>query len=79
VSIGTQCPVCVQFRVGSGMTCDAFPEGIPPEIATGRHDHTKPYPGDGGIRFEPTEAGKEIAAREAADAAEFAAAETREE
>jgi hypothetical protein len=47
------------------MTCDAFPEGIPPRIATGEHDHTEPFPGDHGIQFEPTELGKEQTAREA--------------
>ena len=34
-----------------GLTCEAFPEGIPAEILTGKHDHTKAFPGDGGIRF----------------------------
>lgn len=33
-------------------TCAAFPDGIPDEIWRGDNDHTKPYPGDNGIRFE---------------------------
>ncbi|MGB9866725.1 MAG: hypothetical protein ACPLPR_02300 [Bacillota bacterium] len=33
--------------------CDAFPQGIPDDIFFEYFDHRKPYPGDGGIRFEP--------------------------
>jgi len=39
----------------AGVTCRAFPGGIPIDILTGRHEHTKPYEGDGGIRFEEKE------------------------
>jgi hypothetical protein len=34
-------------------TCAAFPQRIPQEIYSGRIDHSKPYPGDRGIRFAP--------------------------
>jgi hypothetical protein len=33
--------------------CKAFPDGIPDDIAYGDNPHTTPYPGDGGVRFEP--------------------------
>jgi len=33
--------------------CDAFPDRIPDEIMTGLFDHTEPYEGDKGVRFEP--------------------------
>jgi hypothetical protein len=35
------------------LVCDAFPDGIPDDIADGRFDHIFPHPGDHGIRFEP--------------------------
>lgn len=41
---------------GERSTCRAFPGGIPKEIITGQFDHTQPYPGDHGIRFELKEA-----------------------
>ena len=45
-----RCDRC--FYLFSGQSaCAAFPGGIPDAISSGRVDHTKPYPGDGGIRF----------------------------
>ena len=32
--------------------CEAFPDGIPNEIADGKNKHLKPYKGDHGIQFE---------------------------
>lgn len=33
--------------------CSAFPDGVPREIWLGDADHGQPFPGDGGVRFEP--------------------------
>ena len=40
--------------IGAGL-CEAFPldPGIPKVIITGRFDHTKPYPDDNGIGWQP--------------------------
>lgn len=35
--------------------CEAFPAGIPREIATGAFDHREPHPGDNGVRYEPAQ------------------------
>jgi hypothetical protein len=48
------CTFCVHSEMGERV-CSAFPNGIPDVIWTGEHDHTTPYPGDNGIRFEPIE------------------------
>ena len=49
-----QCATCKHFRASTdGATCDAFPDGIPRVILLDEHDHTEPYPGDNGIRYEP--------------------------
>lgn len=45
------CNDCVHLIRGT-ITCKAFPERIPKDITSGRHDHHEPYPGDSGIRFE---------------------------
>lgn len=56
----TACQVrgCVNFRSCIGppddpvFVCMAFPTGIPEEILSGESLHERPYPGDGGIRYE---------------------------
>ena len=50
------CVDCAHFERGEdgiGLTCAAFPEGIPDEILFGDHDHHQPFDGDHGIQFEP--------------------------
>lgn len=51
------CPVCRHLdRENPEMVrCHAFPNGIPVEILTNRHDHHNPHPDDMGIQFEPLE------------------------
>ncbi|MAE81089.1 MAG: hypothetical protein CMB80_00025 [Flammeovirgaceae bacterium] len=50
----TSCRSCKRFDSDGGNAwCKAFPKVIPKKILTGEHDHTKPFKGDGGIRFEP--------------------------
>lgn len=49
-------PGCFQckhfYPAAKKFSCMAFPDGIPDEIAHGEK-HTRPYPGDGGIQYEP--------------------------
>lgn len=54
------CANCALYRASTGgliedvpATCAAFPDGIPTAIIPGGFDHTKPYPGDHGITFQP--------------------------
>jgi len=50
-------PVCTFCRHATGFrSCAAFGAGeIPLPIWNGQNDHTEPYPGDNGIRFERAE------------------------
>jgi hypothetical protein len=55
-----KCNNCFYYHKNrNGATCKAFPNGIPVEILTNEHDHTKPFKGDNGILFEPTKESKE--------------------
>ena len=47
---GPICRICTRYHEDS-WTCDAFPDGIPFEIATNNHVHDTPYEGDNGILF----------------------------
>lgn len=48
-----KCYECIHFREVPRFTCKAFPRRIPREIKFEGFDHTKPFKGDNGIRFEP--------------------------
>ena len=40
-------------------TCKAFPKNIPNDIQEGQYDHTQPFKGDKGIRYEKRVEGEE--------------------
>jgi hypothetical protein len=50
-----QCEACIHLDRDAPpgeYRCAAFPEGIPIPIQANKHDHSEPYPGDHGIRYE---------------------------
>ena len=48
------CNQCEHLFI-NGITCIAYPKGIPDKILTGEINHRKPYKGDNGIQFEARE------------------------
>ena len=50
--IPPQCLACRHLHKPGVSTCAAFPKGIPKKILANDGDHRKPWPGDGGVRFE---------------------------
>ena len=57
----TMCLECVHLldddeeNPDAAPACEAFPGGIPDEIIRQGFDHRLEFPGDNGIRFEPSE------------------------
>ena len=50
MTMAVQCAICKHST--TQLRCDAYPKGVPDDILDGGFDHTKPFPGDNGIRFE---------------------------
>jgi len=50
----SQCFYC-KHKYEKSQGCKAFPDIIPDDILYNRKDHTKPYPGDHGVRFKLAE------------------------
>lgn len=46
-----QCFFCQRFHRDGKRTCDAYPDGIPPELFKSEVGHIKPYKGDHGLTF----------------------------
>ena len=63
------CMTCKHYRSSDyGLTCDAFPRGIPDVVLLDGNPHTEPIPGDHGITYTPSaprHAGRRRAPRQA--------------
>jgi excisionase family DNA binding protein len=64
----TPCYRCKHFLGAKKGRCTAFPAEIPQLIWSGSSQHTEPFPGDRGIRFEPNIASEFLTISEVAKA-----------
>ena len=51
VTMSEQCATCKNWT--HALRCRAYPGNIPEAILAGKHDHTTPFEGDGGILYDP--------------------------
>lgn len=50
------CATCARYKqekLNYWPICEAFPDGIPDEIASGKNGHEETYPGDHGLQYDP--------------------------
>lgn len=47
----SRCWRCAHYQ--GDLVCAAFPSGIPEALLSGEDDHTRPFPGDQNLRYEP--------------------------
>lgn len=48
----SSCITC-KHKAKTRIVCNAYPQGIPEELLTGKVVHKTPYKGDHGIQYEP--------------------------
>jgi hypothetical protein len=47
-----QCERCLNLIERTRRRCVAFPDGIPAELWNDEIEHSRPFPGDGGVMYE---------------------------
>ncbi len=47
------CALCKRLILEPGFKCEAYPQGVPDLIMSGKINHVLPYDGDNGLMFVP--------------------------